>query len=182
MEIMPPSTATLADWSAQVETRTGLKLNVRSVSPDDEQAVIDFFKQIAPEDLRFRFLSSMNAVGSALAHELVDVDHIETENLLAFDSEDGSLVASAMVAADDKASDAEVAVAVRSDCKGQGVGWAMLNHACDFARVRGFERIHSIELSDNRSVISLEKEMGFEARPCPDGMTLTILSKALNPA
>ena len=182
MEIKPPSTATLADWSAQIETRTGLKLKVRSVSPDDEQTVIDFFRKVAPEDLRFRFLNSLKAVGPVLAHELVDVDHIETENLLGFNSEDGSLVASAMVVADDKASDAEVAVAVRSDLKGQGVGWAMLRHACDFARVRGFERVHSVELSDNQLGISLEREMGFDARPCPDDMTLTILSKALNAA
>ena len=181
MEIKPPSSAKLADWNAQIETRTGLRLNVRSVSPDDEQTVIEFFSKVAPEDLRFRFLSSLKAVGPALAHELVEVDHIENENLLAF-SEDGSLVASAMVAADDKASDAEVAVAVRSDWKGQGVGWAMLNHACDFARVRGFERVHSVELSDNRLGISLEEEMGFKARPCPDDMTLTILSKDLNAA
>jgi GNAT superfamily N-acetyltransferase len=179
MEIKPPSTATLADWSAQIETRTGLRLNVRSATLDDEQAVIDFFRKVAPEDLRFRFLSSVKAVGPGLAHELVAVDHIETENLLAFDSEDGGLAASAMVAADDKASDAEVAVAVRSDLKGQGVGWAMLHHACDFARMRGFERVHSVELSDNRLGISLEEEMGFKARPCPDDMTLTILSKAL---
>jgi len=182
MEIKPPSTATLADWSAQIETRTGIKLNVRSVSPDDEQAVIDFFRKVAPEDLRFRFLSSLKAVGPVLAHELVEVDHIENENLFAFDSEDGSLVASAMVAADDKASDAEVAVAVRSDFKGQGVGWAMLHHACDFARVRGFKRLHSVELSDNRSAISLEVEMGFKARPCPDDMTLMIVSKDLDAA
>jgi GNAT superfamily N-acetyltransferase len=182
MEINPPSTASLADWSAQIETRTGLKLNVRSASPNDEQTVIDFFRQITPEELRFRFLSSLKAIGSELAHELVEVDHIETENLLAFNFEDGSLVASAMLAADDKASDAEVAVAVRSDFRGQGVGWAMLHHACDFARVRGFKRVHSIELSDNRSGISLEEEMGFKAHPCPDDMTLMILSKDLDAA
>ena len=182
METSPQSTALLADWSAQIETRTGLKLNVRSVSPADQQAVIDFFSKVTPEDLRFRFLNSLKVVGPEFTHELVEVDHIETENLLAFDSQDGSLVASAMVDADDKASDAEVAVAVRSDFKGRGVGWAMLHHACDFARVRGFKRVHSVELSDNRLGISLEEEMGFKARPCPDDMALTILSKDLDAA
>jgi acetyltransferase len=79
-----------------------------------------------------------------------------------------------------KASDAEVAVAVRSDFKGRGVGWAMVHHACDFARLRGFKRVHWVELSDNRLGISLEEEMGFKARPCPDDMALTILSKDLD--
>ena len=167
----------LSEWSAQLETKGGLRLNVRPAAQDDEPELIRFLGQASPEDLRYRFLNAVGKVGHSLAQPLVNVDHERTENLLAFDAGDGRLVATAMIAADDRMEDAEVAVMVRPDLKGRGAGWSMLAHSCDYAKARGYQRIHSVELSDNRSAIALEKEMGFTASPCPGDPTLTMLSK-----
>jgi acetyltransferase len=172
----------LPEWSAQLTTRGGLELNVRPAAAADEPELIRLFGEASPEDLRFRFLSSVGKVGHSLAHPLVEVDHERTENLLAFDARDGRLAATAMIAADDKMEDAEVAVMVRPDLKGHGAGWSMLAHSCDYAKARGFRKIYSVELCDNRSAITLEEEMGFKARPCPDDMSLTVLTKSLEPA
>jgi acetyltransferase len=173
-----PAPALLPEWSATIATRDGFDLNVRPASPDDQQALTNFFGQLSPEDLRYRFLSAMTRVTPALARQLVDIDHTQTENLLAFDGHD-RLVATAMIAAPNGTDDAEVAVAVRSDRKGHGIGWSMLGHACDYARSRGFKAVHSVQLSDDRAAIALEQEMGFLARPCADDMSLTILSRDL---
>lgn len=174
-----PVLSLLPAWAAQITSRDGIELNVRSACPDDEQALVDFFGQVSPRDLRFRFLSAMKSVGPDLAHDLVTIDHTQTENLLAFDVSDGQLVATAMIAAPTGLDDAEVAVSVRSDLKGRGIGWAMLDRACDYARLRGFKRVHSVELSDNQEVIRLEKEMGFKARPSTDDIGLIVLTKDL---
>jgi acetyltransferase len=173
-----PAPALLPEWSARITTRDGLDLNVRPASPDDEQALAEFFSQVSPQDLRFRFLSAMRQVTPGFARQLVDIDHTQTENLLAFDAND-RLVATAMIAAPAGAADAEVAVAVRSDLKGHGIGWSMLDNACDYARSRGFKAAHSLQLSDDRTAIELEREMGFRARPCADDMSLTILTRDL---
>jgi len=172
----------LSEWSAQLKARGGLELNVRPAAAADERELISLFEHASPEDLRFRFLSSVGKVGHSFAYPMVDVDHERTENLLAFDARDGSLVASVMIAADEHMKDAEVAVMVRSDLKGRGIGWAMLAHSCDYAAARGFHKVHSVELCDNRSAITLEKEMGFKASPCQDDMSLTVLTKTLTPA
>lgn len=169
----------LPEWSAQLETRGGLKLNVRPAAQDDEPELIRFLGEASLEDLRFRFLSAVGKVGHSFAQPLVDVDHERTENLLAFDARDGRLAASAMIAADDRMEDAEVAVMVRPDLKGRGAGWSMLAHSCDYAKARGYRKVHSVELGNNRSAIELEKEMGFVASPCPGDPTLTLLSKTL---
>lgn len=179
LETRPSSPALLPEWSAELVTRSGLMLNVRPASDADEASLIDFFRQASPEDLRFRFLSAIRSVGQSLAHQLANVDHSRTENLLAFDASDGRLAASAMIAADERTEDAEVAIIVRSDLKGRGVGWTMLAHACDYAKARGIKTVHSVELAENRSGIALEKEMGFTARPCAEDMGLTILTKPL---
>jgi acetyltransferase len=173
-----PTPALLPKWAAKIATRDGLDLNVRPASPADEQALAEFFGQLSPPDLRFRFLSAMKQVTPALARQLVGVDHTQTENLLAFDAQD-RLMATAMIAAPDGTDDAEVAVAVRSDLKGHGIGWSMLGNACDYARSRGFKAVHSLQLSDDRAAIALEQQMGFQATPCADDMSLTILTKDL---
>ena len=175
-----PAMLLLPNWAAQITSRDGIELNVRSACPDDEQILIDFFRQVSPQDLRFRFLSAMKSVGSDLAHDMVTIDHTQTENLLAFDAAGDQLVATAMIATPAGEDDAEVAVSVRSDLKGRGIGWEMLKCACDYARLRGFKKVHSVELSDNRGVIQLEKEMGFKARPYTDDMSLTLLTKDLS--
>jgi GNAT superfamily N-acetyltransferase len=171
----------LEEWSAKLETRSGVKLNVRPAAPDDEPGLIEFFRHVAPEDLRFRFLTAVRAVGHDLAHPLVAVDHSRTENLLAFDAETGALVATAMVAADPDLERAEVAIAIRSDYKHRGVGWTLLAHASDYAAARGIKRLESIECCDNREAISVEKEMGFTARSYPGDATLTLVAKDLLP-
>ena len=173
------SPALLPEWAATLTTRSGLRLNVRPASPDDEQELMCFFAKTTPDDLRFRFLSSLKTVGPALAHQLLDVDHRRTENLLAFDAADGRLAATAMIAADERLDEAEVAVIVRSDLKGKGVGWTMLSHACDYARARGLGELHSVELSQNRAAISLEEQLGFTVRQHPDDASLTIVTKSL---
>ena len=173
-----PAPALLPKWAATIATRDGFDLNIRSASPDDEQALAEFFGKLSPQDLRFRFLSAMKQVTPGLARQLVDIDHTQTENLLAFDDRD-RLVATAMIAAPDGADDAEVAVAVRSDLKGHGIGWSMLDQACNYARSRGFKALHSVQSSDDRAAIALEQEMGFRAQPCADDMSLTILTRDL---
>lgn len=174
------SPALLPQWCGQLTTNSGLNLNVRPASPDDERALADLFGNVSPEDLRFRFLSSLKKVGPELLHQLADVDHDRTENLLAFDARDQRLAATAMVAMDEAMENAEVAVAVRSDLKGQGLGWALLGHACDYASARGIKRVYSVESYENRAAISLEKEMGFSASPFPGEPSLTLLTKQLS--
>lgn len=180
LKTIDPSVVLLPEWSARLTTASGVRLNVRPASRDDAQAMLDLFGKASPDDLRFRFLSSVRTVGPGVVHQLADVDHGRTENLLAFDARDGRLAATAMIAADEALESAEVAVLVRSDLKAHGIGWTMLGHACDYARARGIGRVYSIELRENRTAISLEEEMGFSAEPFPDDMSLTILSRELS--
>ena len=177
--IARPAQKLLGPWSATLETRDGVRLNIRPASPDDAQTLIDFFTAVSPNDLQFRFLSAVARVGETMVRPLVEVDHDSTENLLAFDARTGLLVATAMIAADPDLSRAEVAIAVRADYRHRGVGWTLLHHAADYAAARGICRLESIERCDNRAAISLEREMGFTARICPGDATLVVVGKDL---
>ncbi|HEY0628918.1 MAG TPA: GNAT family N-acetyltransferase [Sphingomicrobium sp.] len=174
-----PGTAQLPQWSSQGTTREGVKLNIRPANSSDERPLVDFFDRVRPQDLRFRFLSAIKAIWPRLAYDLANIDHVEMENLLAFD-DGGELVASAIITTSDRdKQDAEVAITVRSDLKEHGIGWTMLERATDYARSRGFKRLHSVQQSDDRAAIALQEEMGFRPQPGPHDMSVTILSKEL---
>jgi GNAT superfamily N-acetyltransferase len=181
IESSPQGQLLLEEWSAQLETRTGLRLNVRPAAPEDEARLIEFFGHVTPEDLRFRFLTAVPKVSHELARDLVEIDHTRTENLLAFDAGAGTLVATAMVAAEPSLDKAEVAIAIRSDFKHRGVGWTLLQHVAEYAAARGIKRLESIECGDNREAIELEREMGFVATRYPGDATLVLVAKDLVP-
>lgn len=169
----------LSEWSAELTTRSGVRLNVRPAAPEDEKRLGEFFADVTPEDIRFRFLSPMRKLGHEQLRELVAVDHTRTENFLAFNASGRKLLATAMLAADPSLEKAEVAIAVRADMKNRGIGWTLLHYLADYAEARGIKAIESIECRDNREAISLEREMGFTATAYPGDATLTLLRKTL---
>ena len=183
-----PTTATsqllLGQWSAELTTRDGVGLFVRPAAPEDEAQVADFLAGLGCDDLRFRFLSPIAKPSHALLDLLVNVDHVRTEDFLAFADEAGEkvLVASAMVAADPSLERAEVAIAIRPDYQHRGVGWTLLHYVAEDAAARGIKALESVECRDNRAAIALEREMGFTASAFPGDATLTLLRKELDPA
>ena len=168
----------LSQWTAQVRTRRGVMLNVRPIAPDDRSAVLRFLQSITPDDLRFRFLTAVKP-SEELARLLTEVDHRSVEDLVAFDSRDGAIAATAMIADGQEPKTAEIAVLVRSDLKDHGIGWEMLKQASDYARARGFRRVECVETSANVRAIDVEREQGFSERPDPGGADQTILSRTL---
>lgn len=170
-----PDHAVIVSNSIPLTTRSGFEFHVRPVEPSDKEAFAEFFTHVSKDDLRFRFLSAIPEVQGALLDDLVNVDHDHKEDYLAFDIDDKTIIASAMVGASTDKSEAEVALAVRSDYKHRGMSWTFLKYVIDQARKDGIKKLQSIEARENHAAIELEKEMGFSARSCPGDPTLMLL-------
>jgi GNAT superfamily N-acetyltransferase len=160
-------------------TRSGFSFQVQSADQADKAALAEFFTHVSEDDIRFRFLSSLQKVGHTQLELLTQVDHRRSENFLAFDPATGSLVASAMVVIDEDLASAEVAIIIRADFKNRGIGWCLLEHAAGWAAAMGAKTLQAVESRDNRSAIRVERDMGFSSRPFADDATLTILEKSL---
>ena len=170
---------TTAPAEREIVTRNGEHLSVRPASSDDEPALEALFERIAPEDRRFRFLSAQAHVGAEMLAPMTHCDHFRSENFLAFDPVSGDLVATAMLACDNPLDTGEIAVSVRSDWRGRGVGWALLDLIAEEAAQRGVRRVISIEDRANHAAIELEREKGFVARAVDGDATLVMLEKVL---
>lgn len=163
--------------TAQLSTRSGIVLDVRPANEADEAALTAFFDQVSDEDRRFRFFAAAEHVSHEQLDPLIHADHFQSESFLAFDSGSGALVGSALLACDKAMDTAEIAVSIRRDYKGKGVGWALLDFLGQEAATRGVRRVIAIEARDNHAAIELEREKGFTPEPFEGDPTLVILSK-----
>ena len=175
-------TLPIDDTSQTLTTRTGFRFQVRPASPADDAVVAEFFAHVSREDLRFRFLSAISVVGASQIAGLTHVDHHLTENFLAFTADGATMIATAMLACDAAFDRGEVAIAIRSDQKNEGVGWELLAYVARHAEAIGVRTLESIESRDNHAAIELERDMGFTAAPYPGDPTLVLVSRSLTPA
>lgn len=173
------STLTEGEWAADLETRSGLAIHVRPVAVGDEAALAEFFDAVSPEDLRFRFLSSVQHVNAQQIDAMTHVDHRKTEDFIVTAPGSDVVLGNAMLAADDRMETAEVAISIRADAKGKGIGWTLLEHVTRYAKARGIGVLQSIESRANHQAIELEREMGFTARPLDDDPGLVVLEARL---
>ena len=152
------------EWTADLVTQSGLKLHIRPVQPHDEEVLAGFFRNVAPDDLRFRFLSGVREVGHDRLAAMTQIDYRRTMHFLAFTG-DGTLIASAVLASDPDRVRAELAVSVHAGYKKRGVSWTLVEHVMRYAKAEGLEVVESVESRDNQAALALEREAGFAIVP-----------------
>lgn len=177
---MPSQTTAATKTYRDLATRSGVRLHVRPAGPADKPALAEFFRNVSREDLRFRFLSAVREVGDERLVEMTEVDHVRTDDFLAFGDDGQTVLAAAMLAANPSLERAEVAISVRADLKGRGIGWSLLEFVSDEAKARGIKVLESVESRENQAAIQLEREMGFIAEPAAGDPTLMVVRKKLN--
>lgn len=163
--------------SHQLTTREGVVLDVRPATEADEAALTTFFDSVSEQDRRFRFFAAGEHVSHDQLDPLLHADHFRSESYIAFDHVTGELVASGLLACDGKMDTGEVAVSVRADYRGRGVGWALLDLLAREAERRGVRRVISIESRDNHAAIEVERDKGFTPEAFEGDPTLVVLSK-----
>jgi acetyltransferase len=74
----------------------------------------------------------------------------------------------------------EYAILVRSDMKGQGLGWRLMQLIIEYARSEGLHRIEGQVLQENATMLRMCSELGFRVGPDPEDMNLRRVSLTLN--
>lgn len=167
----------IGDLKRYLNTRTGFRFQVRSAQLDDEAGLAEFFRYVTPEDLRFRFLTTVREVGHDRLAAMTKIDHRQTENFLAFTDDGETMIASGMLACDTALERGEVAISIRSEYKHKGVGWELLRHLCRIAEAKGVKIVESLEDRQNHEAIEIERELGFEVDKCLDDARIVVLRK-----
>lgn len=165
------------DLNLSLNTRTGFRFRVRPAQPDNEAGLAEFFKHVTPEDLRFRFLTTLREVGHDRLAAMTKIDHRQTENFIALTEDGRTIIAFGMLSCDPALERGEVAISIRREYKHRGVGWELLRHICEVAKIKGVKAVESLEDRQNHEAIKIEREQGFEVDEFPDDARLVVLRR-----
>jgi acetyltransferase len=153
-------------------TFAGRKVLLRPIRPEDEPQHRTFFNQLDPADVYLRFFGFKKE----LAHsELARFTQIDFDREMAFIAtsldEQGGMETLGVVRSitDSNNHQAEMAILVRSDMKGKGLGRIMLEKMIRYCRSRGTEIMTAEILRSNTSMLGLAKKLGFDLRAQEDG-------------
>lgn len=162
-------------------TRSGYRFLLRPVTARDEPVLAEFFRRVSADDLRFRFLTSVGTVSHDRLAAMIARAEEGIDSYLAV-SEQGETIAAALLAGDREREDAEVAITVRSDMKGRGYAWRLLEYLVGRAQEAGYASIGSVEDRQNYAAVSLEREMGFATEAVAGAPGLVFVRRTLRQA
>jgi len=146
-------------------TLGGREILMRPIRPEDEPQHYEFLSRLTPEDTRFRFFS---AVGTLPHSQMARFTQIDFEREMAFiaTAPNGDGVKETLgvvrIFTDPDNEQAEFAIVVRSDLKGQGFGAALLDKMIAYCRSRGTDRLVGQVLAQNRAMLGLAESRGFK--------------------
>ena len=86
---------------------------------------------------------------------------------VAIDEASGDLLGVARLHANADYDRAEYAVLVRSDVKGQGLGWLLMQTLIEYSRSEGLRRIEGQVLKENTTMLTMCRELGFAVAADP---------------
>jgi len=75
----------------------------------------------------------------------------------------------------------EYAILVRSDLKGHGLGWMLMELMIEYARAEGLESVHGEVLQENKTMLQMCRQLGFQITPDADDPAIVIVTLPLNP-
>jgi len=139
-------------------------LRMRPVRPEDAPAIVRYFEQLTPEDVRLRFFTPMRELSPALLARLTQIDYDREMAFVLLDATSG-ILGVARLAADPDNLKAEFAVSVRSDLKGRGLGRFLMQALVGYARSRGIREIFGDVLQGNTLMLALARDLGCIAAP-----------------
>lgn len=160
-----------AQWERTVDLPQLGTLLLRPVRPEDEALYRAFYPHITADDLHMRFFTARPDRSHRFLARLTQIDYAREMAFVAV-SEAGELLGVARLAADPDYTRAEYAVLVRSDLKGRGLGWLIMQHLIAYARAEGLGELHGQILATNTTMIAMCRKLGFHITPVPDDVTL----------
>jgi acetyltransferase len=160
------------------ETRElhGRRLLLRPIRPEDEPGHQAFFRRLQPDDTRFRFFNLVREMPHSQMARYTQIDYDREMAFVAIDASSDPPATRGVVRAvfhPDNV-EAEFAVIVQSDLKGQGLGYALVDKMVRYCRSRGTGELVGQVLPDNRAMLSLARDLGFETRRLPEDEVIEV--------
>jgi acetyltransferase len=159
-----PYPAELAEhWDAH-----GERLTIRPIRPEDAAQHAAFFARLSPEDVRFRFFTTMRELSPEMIARLTQIDYDREMAFAAVRESTGETIGVSRLVMESGGQSGEFAVIVQPDAKGKGVATRLMQRIIDWARMRGMHQVAGQVLADNAPMLSFVRHLGFTVRRMAD--------------
>ena len=156
-----------SEWERRIALSDGSEIFVRPVRPDDEPMFHRFFEHVSQEDLRLRFFAPVRTFSHTFIARLTQIDYARAMAFVALD-ETGEMLGAVRLHSDANGETAEYAILLRSDLKGRGLGWKLMELMISYARSAGLKRIEGQILRENTVMLRMCTELGFQVGDDPE--------------
>jgi len=147
-------------------------VRLRPIRPEDEPLYDEFFQHVTKEDHRLRFLSAGVDLSRKFLARLTQIDYAREMAFVAISKDTGHLLGVSRFVADPDYTRGEYAILVRSDLKGRGLGWQLMQHLIAYARSEGLEELFGSVLAENTTMLKMCSELGFSIQPEPGDLSV----------
>jgi len=159
-------------WERKERLRDGSQVLVRPVKPEDEPLYPPFLGRVTSEDLRLRFFAPVKDVSHNFIARFTQIDYARAMAFVAIDPLTGEMFGVGRLHTSRQANRAEYAVLVRSDFKGRGLGWLLMQQLIEYARREGIAILHGEVLTENTTMLRMCAELGFRITDSADDSTV----------
>jgi acetyltransferase len=156
-----------SQWQRHIEVKDGWRVFVRPIRPEDEPLIHEFLRHVTSHDLRLRFFAQMKEFSHEFIARLTQLDYARAMAFVAFDEITNELLGVVRVHSDSIYESGEYAILLRSDLKGRGLGWALMQMIIEYARSEGLKAISGDVLTENTVMLAMCRSLGFEVKSDP---------------
>jgi acetyltransferase len=159
----------------------GRRVLLRPIKPEDGTQHVEFFNALDPEDVHYRVFMRIRELQRPQLARLTQIDYDREMAFIATsEREPGRFETLGVVraVADPDNANAEFAIIVRSDIKGQGLGPILLKKLIDYCQSRGTKELVGEALANNPRLIGLVRRFGFTVTHAEHGSVLLRLDLA----
>jgi RimJ/RimL family protein N-acetyltransferase len=155
------------------------RILVRPLKPDDDPRIRDLLAHVSQQDLRLRFFDSIKEFSPEFIARLTHLDYARAMAFVAIDEASSDTLGVVRLHTDESREAGEYAILLRSDLKGKGLGWALMQIIIEYAKFRGLKRIYGQILSENFVMLRMCRELGFHVAVIPEDRGIYEVTLAL---
>jgi acetyltransferase len=149
-------------WERHLALPDGAKIFVRPIRPEDEALYPAFLTAVTADDLRLRFFAPVKEFSHGFIARFTQIDYARAMAFIAIEETTGQMLGVVRLHADSEYRTGEYAILVRSDLKGHGLGWLLMELMIEYARTEGLESIRGQVLQENTMMLQMCRELGFQ--------------------
>ena len=150
--------------------------------PEDEPAIAKFLAEVDPKDVRLRFFHAVKDFSHSFVARLTQLDYARAMAFVALDPATGAIVGAVRLHSDSLYESGEYAILVRSELKGRGLGWSLMQLLIGYARSEGLKRLFGEVLHENTTMLNMCRELGFSVTGADDPTVANVTLDLNHPA